>query len=92
MHKWENLSVDHRQPNTLSVIIDRYLEVNSIDINAIKYEHVDRAPDQFKDKELRNSFRAYHRKLANLRIVHKDLNLSRSHQGRVKRQKKDLAI
>lgn len=92
LYKWEDLCVDHRQPNTFSMIVDRYIEVHSINIDSIEYEHIDRAPDQFKDSDLRNSFRDYHRDKANLRIVYKHLNLSRAHQGIITRQKKDLSI
>lgn len=34
---WEQLVIDHRQPNTFSVIIDRFIEVNDIDLNKIEY-------------------------------------------------------
>ena len=44
------------------------------------------------DKDLENKFRTYHMEKANLRIVRKENNLGRSHQGRVKKQKKDLHI
>jgi hypothetical protein len=46
----------------------------------------------FKDKSLIDSFRAYHKEKANLRIVRKDLNSSRSSLARVKRTSKDLKI
>ena len=32
---WEELNIDHRQPNTFSVIIDRFIEVNNIDIKKL---------------------------------------------------------
>lgn len=90
--KWEELSVDHRQPNTFSVIVDRFIELHDIDLDAIEYVSKDGAPDEFADKNLIKAFKNYHREKANLRIVRKDLNLGRSFQARVKRQKKDLKI
>lgn len=28
--KWEQLNVDHRQPNTFSIIVDRFVELRNI--------------------------------------------------------------
>ncbi len=89
---WEELNVDHRQPNTFSVIVDRFIELNKIDVEKIKYRSVSGAPDEFEDDELSDKFRKYHKEKANLRIVSKNLNLGRSYQARIKRQNKDLTI
>ncbi len=35
--KWEELSVEHRQPNTFSVITDRFVELNNLNLCEIKY-------------------------------------------------------
>ncbi|WP_321997020.1 DCL family protein [Draconibacterium orientale] len=89
---WEELNVDHRQPNTFSVILDRFIELNQIDIKEIEYNKLSGQADELADNELANKFRDYHRQKANLRIVKKDINMGRSFQGRVNRQKKDLTI
>ncbi len=89
---WTELNVDHRQPNTLSIIIDRFIELNKIDIKGIEYEKDQNNRILFSDKDLEKKFREYHKEKANLRIVRKENNLSRSHQGRIKKQKKDLQI
>ena len=89
---WTELSVDHRQPNTFSVIVERFIELNRIDIDKIKYIEIDGGPNEIADKELKENFRQYHKDKANLRIVKKDLNLSRAHQAKIARQKKDLTI
>jgi hypothetical protein len=90
--KFEELNVDHRQSNTFSVIVDRFVELNKINIENIEYIQIDGGPNELKDETIRQEFRKYHRDKANLRIVKKDLNLGRSHQARIKRQKKDLII
>lgn len=90
--KWEELNVDHRQPNTFSIILDRFIEIKQIDINKIEYEEVIDSVYTLIDKELAKEFREYHKEKANLRIVKKDNNLGRSHQARLGRQKKDLTI
>lgn len=90
--KFEELNVDHRQPNTFSVIVDRFIELNKLDIEKIEYIQVDGGPNELKNEKLKQDFSKYHQDKANLRIVKKDLNLSRSFQARVARQKKDLKI
>ncbi|HUH75646.1 MAG TPA: DCL family protein [Chitinophagales bacterium] len=90
--KYDELNVDHRQPNTLSVIVDRFIELNKIDIEKIEYIQIDGGPNKLKNDNLEQEFRKYHKDKANLRIIKKDLNLGRSFQARVNRQKKDLTI
>ena len=90
--KYEELNVDHRQPNTFSIIVDRFIELSKLDIDKIEYIQVDGGPNELKDDKLKQEFRKYHQDKANLRIVKKDLNLGRSFQARVNRQKKDLTI
>jgi hypothetical protein len=90
--KYEELNVDHRQPNTFSVIVDRFIEVCKIDIKNIEYLQVDGGSNELADEDLKQKFREYHKDKANLRIVKKSLNLGRSFQARINRQKKDLKV
>jgi hypothetical protein len=89
---WEELNVDHRQPNTFSVIVDRFIEVNGIVLDKVKYLEVVDAVYKFEDEFLCKSFREYHQEKSNLRLVKRRSNLGRSHQARLKRQAKDLLI
>lgn len=89
---WEELNVDHRQPNTFSVIVDRFIEVNKIDLSLVQYIEIIDSVYTFKDISLSKKFQEYHKLKANLRLVRKDKNLGRSHQARIKRQKRDLVI
>lgn len=89
---WDELVVDHRQPNTFSIIVDRFIELNNIDINSIGYIEIIDGVYSFNDKELSTKFKEYHKNKANLRIVKKGKNSGRAHQARVKQQKKDLRI
>lgn len=89
---WEELNVEHRQPNTFSIIVDRFIELHNIDLKGIKYITIDGRPDEIADSDLREKFIQYHKKKANLRLVKKYLNLGRSYQARIIRQKKDLPI
>lgn len=89
---WSELVVDHRQPNTFSVIVDRFIELNKIDLKKVEYITDENNFYLFKDKELSENFKNYHKEKAVLRIVRKECNSSREHQGRIKEQKKDLKI
>ena len=92
LSSWTELNIDHRQPNTFSVILDRFIELNNIDIENVKYVEIDGGPNELANSELKQKFIQYHKEKANLRIVRKENNLSRSHQGRINKQKKDLQI
>lgn len=90
--KWTDLVVDHRQPNTFSVIVDRFIEVNNIKIETMEYIDTEIYGSKFKDVSLSEKFREYHKEKAVLRIVRKEKNLSRTHLARIGIQKKDLKI
>ncbi|WP_181309079.1 DUF3223 domain-containing protein [Rufibacter sp. XAAS-G3-1] len=92
LSKWEDLVVDHRQPNTFSVIVDRFKEVNKINTNEIEYILTDENLLVFKKDELNKDFRNYHKEKANLRIVKKECNSSRTGMARLKRSTKDLTV
>lgn len=92
MCKWDDLVVDHRQPNTLSIIIERFKELNSIDTDGIEYFKDDKNLFMFRDDTLAEMFRKYHNEKANLRVVKKEINSSRAFMGRVKQSGKDLKI
>jgi hypothetical protein len=89
--KWEDLVVDHRQPNTFSVIVDRFLEVRSIFIDEVEYKEVNNIL-YFKDEILNNEFKEYHKEKAILRVVKKELNSSRTQLAKLKIFKNDLKI
>jgi hypothetical protein len=92
LSKWEELVVDHRQPNTFSVIVDRFKELNSVDLEAIEYTSDSKNNIVFVDAALSEKFRKYHSERANLRIVRRECNSSRSGLARVKRSSKDKYI
>ncbi len=92
LSKWENLVIDHRQPNTFSVIVDRFIELNDIDINKVDYVTSSGNLLLFKDEHLIEKFKNYHKKKATLRIVRKECNSGRAYQARIAPQKKDLNI
>lgn len=92
LSKWTELVVDHRQPNTFSVIVDRFKEVNSIQLDIIEYTSNDQNHIIFKDDILTKQFRKYHMEKASLRIVRIECNSSRTGLARIKRTTKDLTV
>ena len=90
--KWEELHVDHRQPNTFSVIVDRFKEVFKIELDAVEYEVNQNNMLLFISEALTQDFRDYHKGKANLRIVRKECNMGRTGMARTKRTPKDLTI
>ena len=92
LSKWTELAVDHRQPNTFSVIVDRFKEVSRIDLEKIEYISNENNQIIFKEDSLTQEFTNYHKDKANLRIVRKECNLSRTGMARLKQTAKDLTI
>lgn len=92
LSKWDDLAVDHRQPNTFSVIVDRFKEVFHIDVETVEYKTNELNVMLFTDETLIKNFKSYHKEKANLRIVRKENNLSRTGMARIKRTSKDLTI
>lgn len=90
--RWEELVVDHRLPNSFSVIVDRFIEIHGLTITDIEYDRVFGGPNPFTDSKLAETFRDYHGQKARLRIVARDRNLSRAHHARVKRVAGDLTV
>ncbi len=92
LSKWTELAVDHRQPNTFSVIVDRFKEVNRIELDIIEYTSNDQNHIIFKDDSWTKQFRKYHMEKASLRIVRTECNSSRTGLVRIKRTSKDLTV
>lgn len=89
---YEELNVDHRQPNTFSVIVDRFIEIKNLNVNDIELLQIEGGPNEIANENLKSEFREYHKEKANLRLVKRELNLSRAHQGRLGKTEKDLTI
>jgi hypothetical protein len=92
LSKWTELVIDHRQPNTFSIIVDRFKEVNRIKLEALEYISNEQNHIIFKEEDLTKEFQKYHKEKANLRIVRKECNSSRTGMARIKKTTKDLTI
>jgi hypothetical protein len=92
LSRWSELVVDHRQPNTFSIIVDRFKEVNKIDLDSIEFTSNDQNHIIFEDDKWAERFKQYHKEKASLRIVRTECNSSRTGMARIKRTAKDLTI
>lgn len=92
LSKWTELAVDHRQPNTFSVIVDRFKEVNRIELDKIEFTSNDQNHIIFKDETLTELFRKYYKEKASLRLVRTECNSRRTGLARIKRTSKDLTV
>lgn len=92
LSKWSELAVDHRQPNTFSIIVDRFKEVNRVELDLIEYTSNNQNHIIFKDDTWTGQFRKYHMEKASLRIVRTECNSSRTGMARIKRTSKDLTV
>lgn len=92
LSKWEDLVIDHRQPNTFSIIVDRFIELNKIDLSKVDYISAGDAALRFKDDEIAIKFRKYHKSKAKLRIVRKECNSSRAYLAKTQDQNNDLKV
>jgi hypothetical protein len=91
LSKWTELVLDHRQPNTFSIILDRFKEVYPVSLNSIEYTTKGHLL-VFADKNLAQDFRKYHKEKANFRLIRKECNSSRTGMARVKKSAKDLTV
>lgn len=89
---WTELVIDHRQPNTFSVIVDRFKELNKIDLTTIEFTSNEQNQIIFSENYLIDSFKKYHKEKTSLRIVRIECNSSRTGMARLKRTSKDLTI
>jgi hypothetical protein len=92
LSKWEELVVDHRQPFTLSMIVDRFIELKNIDINNVEYLVDDNNIFCFLDSNLAEEFKRYHSQKAKLRIVRAGCNSRRTTMARISDSTNDLKI
>ena len=57
------MNVDHRQPNTFSVIVDRFIEIKGLNVNEIEYLEIGGGPNEIADEDLKEEFREYQRQI-----------------------------
>jgi Protein of unknown function (DUF3223) len=86
--------LDHKKPLTFQVIVNTFIGANDIEI---KPEMLSMAQDaQFQttivDLELKNKFRRYHHKIAQLRVIKAERNLSLGGSERILKSRNPVLI
>ena len=61
LSKWAELVVDHRQPNTFSMIVDRFKEVKGFNLDTVKYTSSPENHIIFQNFDLIEQFKMYHK-------------------------------
>ncbi|PHM08177.1 DCL family protein [Nostoc sp. 'Peltigera malacea cyanobiont' DB3992] len=86
--------LDHKKPLTFQVIVNTFLAANEIEI---KHEMLSMSQDAqfqttFLDIKLKDKFKRYHYKMADLRIIKTELNLSLGGSERILKSKNPVII
>ena len=89
--EWEDCHIDHKAPLTFSVIVKSFAVAQDVDLDQIEYKF-DNFIDEFADEKLAIKFRAFHEKMAVLRILSKTANTKLSASARITPTKKDTAL
>lgn len=79
-YPYKECHVDHIPPNTFDKIIKDFINKNDLDLNTLEYFGFEdnQTEKRFKDEELENKFKEYHKKHAKLRFIYKKYNLSKN--------------
>lgn len=89
--EWEECHIDHKAPLTFSVIVKSFAVAQDIDLSRIEYKF-DNLVDEFADEKLSDQFRAFHERMAILRILSKKANTKLSASARIAPTKRDTAL
>mgnify|MGYP001794339373 CR=1 FL=1 len=89
---FEESHIDHREPFTFSAIVHFFIKANGIDLNSVEYVTEYKYGNEFKNHEIAEKFRGWHRENATLRIVKGKANLAKSYLGRVSNTKADRML
>lgn len=86
--------LDHKSPFTFQVIVESFITANKIEIssNMLSIIKDGQFQTEFLDLKIKELFREYHNKIAKLRIVKSNINLSLSGSQRVLKSKQPVKI
>jgi len=86
--------LDHKKPLTFQVLVNTFIAANNISISK---EMLSTAQDaqfetEFIDQSIKNKFKEYHHKMAQLRILNPKINLSLGGTERITKSKRPVPI
>ncbi|HBL12139.1 MAG TPA: DUF3223 domain-containing protein [Cyanobacteria bacterium UBA11162] len=86
--------LDHKKPLTFQVLVKTFIEANSIEIKTEMLSMSQDAQFQttFVDLEIKEKFRRYHHKMAQLRIIKAEHNLSLGGSERITKSRNPVMI
>jgi hypothetical protein len=68
------MHIDHQEPNTFAVLVERFLALNCLTIDDVKSESCGEGC-MLSDRDFAARWAAYHQRHAKLRVVHKNINM-----------------
>jgi hypothetical protein len=79
--------MDHLPPMTFQVIVTTFFTANSIDIHALEVKQSDESEFELVivDEKIAERFKEYHKQIANLDFVKKEINLAQASRNRIKK-------
>jgi hypothetical protein len=90
----EEADADHAPPRTFDTLALAFLEARSIkaDVTFVTPSADNQYAPKMADRELGAAWRAYHHKLAAIRVVARGENLARGHESKVKKADRQLEL
>lgn len=89
---FDEAHVDHKEPSTFSSIVHSFIKENNFDLGSVEYMTEGKYGNEFKNNELTEKFRNWHRKTAKIRIIKDKANLAKSYLGRIPNNKADNTL
>ncbi len=86
--------LDHKKPMTFQVIVNTFITAHSVDISLSSLSVAGDAQfeTEFVDLKLKEKFKEYHHKIADLRIINPTSNLSLGGSERITKSKRPVSI
>lgn len=89
---WDEAHVDHKSPNSFSVIVQFFVSSQGIDPTQVSYERTGLYGHELADASLAAAFQTWHRKNAVLRVIDGGRNLAKASLARIKPTKDDHTL
>jgi Protein of unknown function (DUF3223) len=90
----EEAHADHAPPRSFGTLAIAFLEARNINVDRdfVTPPSDNQYQPLLRDRALADEWRAYHHKLALIRIVQKGVNLKKAHEGKAKKKDKQLRL
>lgn len=89
---WEEAHVDHKSPQSFSVIVKFFASAQDIDLTQVAYKRDGLYGNELADPSLAAGFHSWHKKNALLRIIDGGRNLAKASLARIKPTRDDHTL